>query len=215
MLDRVSESGMLEPHSPYCRWHEQRVSMLIELWTAGVHADKIAARLGATSQSIFAKARQLNLPLRGNPDWPDERVAELTKLWADGLSASQCAGIMGITRNAVIGKVHRLKLPARATRIPSDAERASRRAMFNERRSIKQRISRVRKPPREVAPEPIPHEALMVPLMELKPDQCRFPLGESPFLFCGLPVADGSWCAHCAGIVFRRVTVQPYEGGAG
>lgn len=209
MLDRtaaIEGSGMLQPHSPYCRWHDARVALLIELWSARVHHEEIADRLGVTSQSVIAKAKLLNLPSRGSPDWPDDRVAELRKLWAEGLSASQCASVLGTTRNAVIGKVHRLKLTPRGKRIVSDAERAARKAMFNERRSIKQRISRVRRAPKEVRPPEPPPEALMIPLLELKPNQCRMAVTERPYLFCGRSTSNGSWCESCAPVVFRPNT---------
>jgi GcrA cell cycle regulator len=198
--------SLLEPHSPYRPWHEERVEMLIELWSANVHHEQIADRLGVTSQSVIAKAKLLNLPSRASVEWPQERVDELTKLWAEGLSASQIGGIMNLTRNAVLGKVHRLHLPARATRLISDADRAARRAMFNDRRSIKQRISRVRTPRKESPPpEPVP-EALMIPLLELQRNQCRFAVTESPYLFCGRPTSNGSWCESCARVVFRPNT---------
>lgn len=214
MTDIIQDFGALEPHSPYCRWHEQREEMLKELWAAGVHHEKIAEQLGVTSQSVIAKAGLMKLPSRGSPEWPDDRVDHLKQLWADGLSASECANVLGngITRNAVIGKVHRLKLPPRATRLPTDPERAKRRALFNDRRRTAQTVTRMRTPKVQkffAEPEPVP-EALHLSLLELNKKTCHFPFGDGPYTFCGRPTVKGSsYCLHC----YRVTHMRPQSSG--
>jgi GcrA cell cycle regulator len=165
--------------------------------------------------------------------WTEERVEILKKLWADGLSASQIAGRLGgITRNAVIGKVHRLGLAGRATtsrmrapRIrhraphapvrPTPAARVQYRTHGNaalkpvfapvEQRTVA--LSVVPSPVEEVANAP---SALRVPLLDLKENMCRWPIGDpqsEEFHFCGCQKAgSGPYCEHHARIAFQQVS---------
>jgi GcrA cell cycle regulator len=95
--------------------------------------------------------------------WTKEREAELAVLYErDGLSAAQIAARMyGITRNAVIGKVHRMGLE----------------------RGVGMPIAAV------VAQPPIVCDAPATPaglrLIDLEPNQCRFPSGDHDYTFCG------------------------------
>ena len=41
------------------------------------------------------------------------------------------------------------------------------------------------------------------PIDELGPNQCRFPQGDGPFLFCGDPTERGSYCEKCRKIVYK------------
>lgn len=46
----------------------------------------------------------------------------------------------------------------------------------------------------------------MKTLLELEDNDCRFPFGEGPFLFCGDPVQGrSSYCAHHHDICWDRV----------
>lgn len=223
MLDRTAAiEGLLEPHSPYRRWSEEREALLTELWNANVKHDEIATTLGVTPQSVLQKAHTMGLPGRDNLIWKEEDITKLTELRAEGLSAGEIAKIMGKTRNMVMGKLYRLKLPAPPQRRRTDAEKAARRAIFNERRAVTQRMKNVRTRkvarPKEPPPEAIRPDALELALLDLGKNQCRMAItDDKPFLFCGLPTDGGSWCAHCARVVFRQpegMRVQPCgEGG--
>lgn len=63
-------------------------------------------------------------------------------------------------------------------------------------------------PPRFIA-EPLPVEepppATRCSIWELSADMCRFPYGDSPFVFCGAH-ASGSWCSYHRTKVFERRT---------
>jgi GcrA cell cycle regulator len=125
------------------------------------------------------------------PGWTDARTERLKALWADGRPASEIAGLLGeVTRNAVIGKVHRLGLAGRKT--------TSRKSLPRRTSPRRDRPGRVeqRLPPavfmRPAALPPVPHPpeaALMLPLRQLRDDQCRWPLG--------VP-----YCAHHAAIAY-------------
>ena len=141
--------------------------------------------------------------------WTDTRVERLKAFWADGLSASEIAGRLGeVTRNAVIGKVHRLGLAGRKTTSRKPAPRRT-----SPRRNRPGRVERRLPPapfmrPAALPPAPPPPvAALMLPLRQLRDDQCRWPVGdprEAGFGFCGCQKAPGvPYCAHHAAIAYN------------
>ncbi len=141
--------------------------------------------------------------------WTDTRVERLKAFWADGLSASEIAGRLGeVTRNAVIGKVHRLGLAGRKTTSRKPLPRRT-----SPRRNRPGRVERRLPPapfmrPAALPPAPPPPvAALMLPLRQLRDDQCRWPVGdprEAGFGFCGCQKAPGvPYCAHHAAIAYN------------
>ena len=144
------------------------------------------------------------------PGWTDENVELLKKLWADGLSASQIATKIGeVTRNAVIGKVHRLGLAGRKTTSRQPAPRRT-----SPRRNGSGRAGRRLPPARFVRPSspmppspPPPVAALMLPLRQLRDDQCRWPIGDprkAGFGFCACRKAPGvPYCGRHAAIAYN------------
>jgi GcrA cell cycle regulator len=143
------------------------------------------------------------------PGWTDTRVERLKAFWADGLSASEIADRLGeVTRNAVIGKVHRLGLAGRKTTSRKPLPRRT-----SPRRNRPGRVER-RLPPApfmwpaaELPAPPSPVAALMLPLRQLRADQCRWPVGDprqAGFGFCGCQKAPGvPYCAHHAAIAYN------------
>lgn len=151
--------------------------------------------------------------------WTPERVETLRKLWSDGLSGAVIAGILAdVTRVAVIAKARRMGLARRRTQ-----QRVSRRALPstpNGKRILPgSAISHPKKPavkakaatavfqtlplPQETAPLP---EALFISLIDLGPDQCKWPHGdprEAGFGFCGAERSKGPYCAHHASKAFN------------
>lgn len=92
-----------------------------------------------------------------------------------------------ITRNAIIGKSRRLKLPYRDKPpkvIPKPRKRSPR--------------VRVKVPVVTAAPvAPVISRRGGIPLLELETFDCRFPIGDFPYLFCGRPQApESSYCAE-------------------
>jgi GcrA cell cycle regulator len=143
--------------------------------------------------------------LGNGPGWTDARTERLKALWADGRAASEIAALLGkVTRNAVIGKVHRLGLAGRKT--------TSRKSVP---RRTSPRCSGLRQPPARfvrpatslLPPPPPPAAALMLPLRQLRGDQCRWPVGdprEAGFGFCGCRKAAGvPYCAYHAAIAYN------------
>ena len=149
--------------------------------------------------------------------WTDERVDLLRKLWTEGLSASQIAAELGgVTRNAVIGKIHRLGLSGRnkgtaagAPRRKAATPRASSGAKAKSAGNAKNGAASPASPrPAAELPDIEKPNLLMLDLLQLTEQTCKFPVGdpqESDFGFCGVKVRDGDpYCEyHC------RLAYQP------
>ena len=161
--------------------------------------------------------------------WTDDRVELLKKLWAEGLSASQIAGQLGgVTRNAVIGKVHRLGLSGRATtsRVKSTRARknkagrqntAPRLGLFSTSNSALRTLSsspdgQKEEPFRSQYVELVIPEEERVDLIDLKENQCKWPIGDPQdknFHFCGKTKSEcGPYCEYHAQIAFQPLSRQ-------
>jgi GcrA cell cycle regulator len=133
-------------------------------------------------------------------DWNAERVAEVTKLWNDGHTAGEIVKTMppGLTRSAVLGKVSRLGLLGRrqgSLTISAKQRAALRRPPAAPKPKKPARPAPEPKPPaakfvpvappRELAWVALPHTHAAVPLIELRSDSCRWPVGDELGHFCG------------------------------
>lgn len=130
-------------------------------------------------------------------DWTEERIKTLTKLWSEGRSASIIGAKIGMTRNAVIGKRIRLGLPDRGNR-------GGWRRPLSPREDQERHIRELRafETKMKPAPKPQPMKAddalapLMIPLLDLEPHMCRWPVNSpergEEFLFCAHEKERGS-----------------------
>lgn len=137
-----------------------------------------------------------------------ERVAGYL---ADKLSASQIGAHIGVSRNAIIGLVRRDKklsaigfarLPGRKTLEPKTVKgRAKKKAaphrVTPKPATIHAIFDKLSPPSRPVAGE---FHTVGVPMMELRPTQCRFAVNDAAkgelHLFCGKPVERKAYCLH-------------------
>lgn len=112
-------------------------------------------------------------------NWPVEHDEALKTLHAEGYSYMQIASALCLrfgasyTRNAVVGRAFRLKLPKveKATAIPK------------------------REPEREISViPPFPDEPRLGPLhlVDLGPNDCKYPFGDRDFTFCAKRQQDDS-----------------------
>ncbi len=150
-----------------------------------------------------------------NPSaWTDARVESLKTMWQEGFSASQIATRLGhVTRNAVIGKVHRLKLTLRAPerqRFPGKRPRTrTKRRTFRYQGNPAVRALFDAEP---FAPQSEPNipPALRKALVDLEPNDCRYPIGDpkdKDFGFCGCTRMSGvPYCEGHARVAFRKET---------
>lgn len=151
-----------------------------------------------------------------NSAWTAERCGLLDKLWHEGKSATEIATELncGFSRNAVIGKITRMGRRDRATGRkrgqrylpnpdnPGLPRAAARPPAFGEARMENPRDTRHRLPSGALSPVEIPPDQfdMEIPkeqrrtLMELKPHDCRWPVGfpgTGSFYFCGALALNG------------------------
>lgn len=138
--------------------------------------------------------------------WSEERVEKLRHLLKQRLSASQIAGRLGgVTRNAVIGKAARLGLQlagAHPALMRENGQRSRKAVLRNLQRSYARKTG-ARMDGRTVGryvqikdaaemkavarANLAPPEVRNLTLLNLGPSDCRWPLGDGPFTFCGCP----------------------------
>lgn len=156
--------------------------------------------------------------------WSTEEDEQLKKLTLEGLSASMIAERMpgNRSRNSIIGRQHRLgimgkqtqrkkrasRLPIKPTPVYDRHTLAATSAHVRALRSLeaKMRYAETSKAMRETPSEV---EPLMIPLLDLEPHHCRWPIGDvgaDDFGFCGHPKRAGvSYCEFHATIAFNGI----------
>jgi GcrA cell cycle regulator len=142
--------------------------------------------------------------VRGS-EWSVERVEKLKGLHAAGLSCSRMAAeIGGVSRNAVIGKLHRLGLSNAASTVRRDNQygrkprKPAEKTVRVVRASAKDGSYRLMESARIAVQEIRCADVtpLNLGLLDLDPHQCRYPVNDEPFLFCGHSKMEGaSYCA--------------------
>lgn len=119
-------------------------------------------------------------------EWSDEDNAAVRSMWAEGKSDAAIAKATGWSRSKV--QAQRVALGIKKTR---------------QERPTKFRTAPVpvTRPMQKESPPPT--DARMVPLLDLQPADCRWPIGDPHqpgFGFCGIPVATGKanncYCLH-------------------
>ena len=133
--------------------------------------------------------------------WTIEQDQTLKKLYEyEGiyrLSASQIAAEMncGFTRNAIIGRIHRLGLALRGNIKPRPRKPQPRRTAAIRLPRRERHMVEAYEDAEAVSLRFVEIEPRNLSLIELGPDDCAYPYGDGPFVFCGHPKADG--CSYC------------------
>jgi GcrA cell cycle regulator len=134
----------------------------------------------------------------------DATKSEIGRLAAAGLSASEIAAEMGLaSRNVVIGLADRHPDLIKLQRTPHGGK------LPGVPKPPKPRpVMRTKLPP--MLCEPVEEEtpadlSEFITFSELKPDSCRYPVGDRSYLFCGKPkYGELPYCSgHC------RLTYRP------
>ena len=134
--------------------------------------------------------------------WTDDRVALLKKLWGEGKTAAEIAKELGgVTRNAVIGKAHRLKLSNRVSPIQQNKKPAAPKPQAPVVTKAQQK---------KILEDTEQDNRPRVALADLKPGQCRWPIGdprEKNFGFCGCKALPGlPYCLEHAQVAYQPAT---------
>lgn len=148
--------------------------------------------------------------------WTPEQDDSLREYVAANLSCSQIADEISTkhrivaSRNAVIGRLHRLGIKTRTVtnglgHLPSKKARAE---------SVPVAKPKAAPKPQRFTCEPITglRQADVVPLhlslIDLEPDQCRYPFGDGPYTFCGCAKFDDSPYCEPHDALSRRDSMQ-------
>jgi hypothetical protein len=137
-------------------------------------------------------------------EYPDlkQRVFDM---WALNLSAANIRDELAqdriyLSRNSILGKLHRAGL------LKPDSPQARRKPKVNAGGIASRLIQSLRKKTSAPLPKPPPPYLgfMGVTFENLEYRMCRYPQGESPYLFCGSPAKEGSsYCSHCHEICWR------------
>lgn len=122
--------------------------------------------------------------------WTDERVTRLEELANEKrYTAAQLGAFLGCTRSMVIGKCSREKIAllnwkqaSQVTGQRRDEAAAAARVIRQQRTAERQAAI--------LALDPISLDIL--PEL-VRNDQCRYPHGDGPFVYCGQPIESGGW----------------------
>lgn len=120
--------------------------------------------------------------------WTPEEIALMTQFANEGYSSSQIARALATkTRNAVIGKLNRLGI-----RLKNGQKPYEKKPVVEKPKPVPAVIEIKRRDP--FPPQVIPEQ--LTELIDLQPDQCRWPFGDKNFKFCGMPKTSGSSYCH-------------------
>lgn len=162
--------------------------------------------------------------------WTPERLVLLEALHAQGLPASRIAVALDCTatRNAVIGMLYRLRMRRRAALLPQ-SERKPRPPAERQTAAPRDNATRAARAAKAVllhaqlTATPIRFERAMPPppasrqltFEALQANDCRWPSGEGPYLFCGHPCyGNRSYCEHHTRRAYVQPSVQPLASAA-
>lgn len=129
--------------------------------------------------------------------WTDADIQHMTDLARAGQSAAQVGKALGRSRNAVLGKAHRIGLCFGPQKDPGQAGKKPTRRK-PPRPSSAAAAPEIAAPPPAAKPAPrITGRYAPAPLLDLRDDQCRFPLWQ-----------PGDAVRNCCGA--ERDIVDPY-----
>lgn len=167
----------------------ENVETLKTLKQAGKTYAYIAEHMGFPEDFLKKRAAESGLTGTKTAGWSQEAEATLRQLWNTGLSASLIGKRLGFSRSAVLGKVHRMGLSGRVTQTsrvyPAKSKMQRRSEAAKKGRRTRERFEAARAD--TVAEIILPSETAppnATPLIDMRNDQCRWPYGDGPFVFC-------------------------------
>lgn len=184
-------------------WNHEREARLRELCGQRLVSRVIAEMLSTefdqplSRKAVDAKALALGMDRRPALWWLPEHDAYVKELATDlrGFSLSIIADKLNLrfgtayTRNSVIGRLNRMKTgraPTRTVRPRAYTEKPGPKPGFKLQPRISASVVQLR------CAEIVPRH---LSLFELGRDDCRWPLGDGPFTFCGcLKMVGSSYC---------------------
>lgn len=207
------------------KWDEKWLKTAAKVMSIGGNMSQIAKAISQTynvnitKNAVIGRIRRVkesgnkifdNLPpvemINGKP------VTTLLKFWADGIPVNDIGDHFGIHRNTVYDKAIKYGLSAR----DNIESLKSNQQKYKDKRLTK-------RDPNYVHPvfkfrDTFPNlNARGVGIMDLvKRNQCRFVIGDGPFMFCGEEIPAGSassYCPACHKVVYIPGRVDLIKGG--
>lgn len=145
--------------------------------------------------------------------WSDDENAKLIEFAKEGRSSGYAAKALGRSRCAVLGRAKRMRLRFKGGTFSAKARNAAPQEL--KIKTVKQHLhagniagkkeSRQHDPEFKHVTPAVAVEPLLVSLLDLRANQCRFPIGDplkGGFGFCGHPKEQGSYCRAHARIAY-------------
>jgi hypothetical protein len=143
----------------------------------------------------------MTFPNNAVSQWTDGLRDKVKSLWHNHTAAQISALLweqdrVNFSRNAVVGFIHRSGLTVEHKSEVSPMTRNAGHRVPRVDRRIRIVSSKPPRPPKLsaeiIALRCVEISPLNISLVDLEPHHCRYPLGDGPFLFCGLNKTDGS-----------------------
>jgi GcrA cell cycle regulator len=164
---------------------------MVDMLKAGESFEQIGAIVGMSRHGVAHRATKYGMRSSYSVGrWTPEKVEQLIQLFETGLSSTGIAArLEGMSRNAVIGKLTRLGLTnANGFKRKKGGDRSQKVQEFLGQKQHQRQAPVSVLPTLKVA-DVVP---LHLSLLDLGPDQCRYPFGDGPFTFCGCEKIEGS-----------------------
>ena len=190
------------------KWRDKWVDIAAKIYAIGGTTETIAQTLNSIFGSKFTKNAVIGKINRQraagdirfiNPK-PEvingKPIQGLLELWKEGASSVEIADQYGVSRSTVGAKAAQYGLKPRPTNHTNKKQKED----------LKKANKFTCEPfkSRNVFVSP---KSLGLSLMDLSRNQCRFVIGDGPYLFCGLTVQEGSSVPYCRSC--KRVMYQP------
>jgi len=183
-------------------WTEQALATLRKMHSEGYTARDIANQIpGATRNAVLGKIHRLQGGRISNRTWTPEQDAYIVRMALDGKTCSDTAKALHKAKSSILERAEQLEVKFAARGV-----------------SPKTYKPRVAQGPIKVTParqdlldSPAPG-ARLLSLFDLKPGQCKWPLGdpkEETFAYCGADRPLGkSFCDHHHAIAYQPGSVR-------
>lgn len=197
-------------------WDDKWLKLAAKVMAAGLSADRVARAINniyktkLTRNSVIGRINRARAA--GDDRFTKLPMAEkingkslnfLFEAWQNGISAVEIGDYYGIHRNTVGKKAFEYGFDPR----PQDYSSKSKKAVQKVKKEAeKGGFKYTPYKARDTFANP---DALGITLVELNHNQCRFIIGDGPYLYCGAPVEPGSGSSYCR--MCHRVVYVPHQ----
>lgn len=191
-------------------WKDKWIEITAKIYAIGGTTDTIAKTLNSlyntnfTKNSVIGKINRQRAAgdkrfLEPKPEKVNGKpIQSMLQLWKEGVSSTDISERFGICRDTVSRKASEYGLKKRPVNHHAKKQKEARKE-----------VKKFAFTPYKVANTFANPNALGLDLININHGQCRFAIGDGPFLFCGLPVEIGSsvpYCPDCKKIMYEPRT---------